>query len=70
MGLFIFINIFVFASFLIGIKNEMTCSVKIKFIWDGSGNYDKLPSYDRMLFTPHIWTYRQWREWIEKKEIG
>lgn len=67
MSIFYYIIVFTVTMVIFGIKNEITCSIRNKFIWDGSGNYDLLPSYNRMFFTPHLWTYKQWGKWIERK---
>lgn len=49
------------------IRNEYMSRVRNAFIDDeflyASGAYDKLPSYDAMLYSPrywHLWTKQQW----------
>ena len=58
---------------LLLVRNNVTCTIRIHVIYDDwPKRYNKLPSYDAMLFNPRywgMWTQKQWDSWIDKQLI-
>lgn len=60
---------------LLLVRNFVTHKIRIHVIdsgYDWVKRYDKLPSYETMLFNPKywgLWTTRKWDSWIDKQLI-
>lgn len=62
-----------FVSLFFAIRNETVYRIRAAFIWDDklrSQDYNALPSYNEMLFSPRyylLWTKAQWVRYVKAK---